>query len=94
MKNIIKILSLLLFLIVSSEVTLAASEENENKCFELLNQAVKNDVRFSNSNVLQSEDKDLTKVLYNEQTSTYIDLSKYSEFKNYRSKNPAHNSSR
>ncbi|MDR2640141.1 MAG: hypothetical protein LBC61_02125 [Candidatus Peribacteria bacterium] len=90
MKNIIKILSLLLFFAVFSEVTFAGDEED--KCFEELNKAVKNDVRFSESSVLQN--KDLTKVLYNEQTSTYIDLSKYSEFKNYTSENPAHNSSR
>ncbi|MDR1987975.1 MAG: hypothetical protein LBQ24_04445 [Candidatus Peribacteria bacterium] len=90
MKNIIKTLFLFLLFIAISEVTLADSEEDE--CFKLLDKAVENDVRFKNSSTL--EKGNLTQVLYNETTSSKIDLNKYEEFKKYTSKNPAYTDTR
>lgn len=55
----------------------------EDACFKLLNQAVKNDARFKDKSILKNGD--LSKVLYNEGNSADYDFSSYDNFYQERS---------
>lgn len=65
----------------------------EAQCFLQLSSQVKSDVRFSNLPAVLPN-KDLTKVLFDEVSWSYIDLTKYNEFLSNAARNPSHVTSR
>jgi len=60
--------------------------QEEDACFVLLNQAVKNDSRFSDSEIFVNGD--LTEVLFDESNNSYHDFSSYDGFVDRRAENP------
>jgi len=81
MKKLIFIISL--FIVTIPHVY---AGQEEDACFVLLNQAVKNDSRFSDSEIFVNGD--LTEVLFDESNNSYHDFSSYDGFVDRRAENP------
>jgi len=58
----------------------------EDACFNLLNEAISNDIRFQNPDLMPNGD--LSNVLYDESNNSYYDFSSYSNFWNVAVPNP------
>lgn len=71
---------------VSADLGDGANWSEESECFSLLNIAVTQDNRFTDSEIFP--DGDLSKVLYDEASSSYYDFSSYSNFWNIAALNP------
>lgn len=74
------------FLLINTTIVNADSEED--KCFQILNEKMKNDNRFSWLWKILPK-WNLEEVLLDEKSGSYLDLSEYSNFKKYLAKNPA-----
>lgn len=86
------ILFIHIFFVLSISFVYGNSSE-EDICFNVLNEQIKKDSRFSQYSAIL-KNKDLTEVLFDESRGSYLDLSSYENFTQYLAKNPVHTKSR
>ncbi len=90
MKKIILLFSLIFSYSSVDALLFSWSRDEEYACFDILNEAVKNDNRYVDSDVMP--DWDLSKVLFDEWNSSFVDFSNYYDFWYNASVNPVNTS--